>query len=234
MQATRRILADLWWTLAPLLVPGLGILLIASLAWPVLLAVAAALGVVIVIAGGLFRLWHRDGHRAIRSVARTPPYMLLTALFGIVLLSALVFRRACQPRSLLTDTTCGAEFWSPPLRALGARVHPPATGVRDEHLSTPARGGLRDRVHAVLPLLFVGGDTALTIFDHLIWAGLLTGLLALCAIDERSQGAPYADGRPGISGWSRHYWPQWSLSLPGAWQCTPTRPSSASSSHSRS
>ena len=117
--------------------------------------------------------------------------MLLTALFGIVLLSALVFVGLAS-REEFVD---GYDLWSRVLVTAGFVLWALAFILRLPVFATSTCRRLLAVAFAIVFMryflwLFVGGDTALTIFDHLIWAGLLTGLLALCAIDERSQGAP--------------------------------------------
>ena len=86
-----QILKDLWWTLAPLFVPLLAIVVIAALALPVgpALILFGLLGAA--VAGLLWWWWHRAHRRPDLAVLRTPPYIAFGLLAGILLLSALAF-----------------------------------------------------------------------------------------------------------------------------------------------
>jgi hypothetical protein len=197
----RRILADLWWTLAPLLVPALGILLIASLAWSWPATLLAFLVVGAVAGAGLLRLWRRSSRRAVRTVVTTRPYKLLIGLLVILLVSAgLFWALASQDR--FVD---GYDLWSRALVAAGFVLWTLAALLRLPIFLTT----LRRRVFALVFVvaaaryylwLFVGGDTDLAVIDHATWGLLLLALLAIVWWRERSHGAPKTTWKTGDYG----------------------------------
>ena len=201
LKTAGRILADLWWTLAPLFVPALGILLIASLAWSWPATLLAFLVVGVVVGAGLLRLWRRASRRAIRTVATTPPYLFLGGLLLIVAVSGLAFVLLDGDQQFVDSY----DWWSRALVAAGFVLWTLAALLRLPIFATTPWRRIFALVFAVALVryylgLFVGGDTDLTLADHATWGLLLVALLGIVWSRERSHRAPRTTWKTGDYG----------------------------------
>jgi len=187
-----RTLFDIWWALRPLLIPVAGILLIATLArwwlaWPAFL-LAAGLAVWL-----LMRTWDsaaegKRGTRVVREAFGVP----VTVVAVAVLLALMAFFAVATGRSVLVDQY---EFVSRGLVQLGFALWGTVLLLR---LWAFAITRMR-RFLAVVFLaayvryyigLFVAGDVALSVADHVIWGLLLTAVVVWLVIAERRDGRP--------------------------------------------
>lgn len=190
-RALARVLWDLLWTLSPLLVPLIGIGLIAVLRFQNPFAIGLLVAVAILVLLGLLRFWHRDTHRAVRTFVLTPAFLVFVGLLVVLLvatpliLGLVGIEEDAERYDAWSEVLVWTAFVAWAL-ALVLRLGPFA--------ATPARRlfvfvfGLACARYFLW--LFVEGDTALAAADHVTWGVLLLGLLALAAWTERT-------GRPG-------------------------------------
>ncbi|WP_157591845.1 hypothetical protein [Solirubrobacter soli] len=184
MSSFARAAKDLWWTLAPLLIPILGVLAIAAFALPPVTAIF----VLALFAGlGALLLWHlrRQLVGAVKVLVDTKRGRTVLAAVATFLVASLVIVVLAGANEFAD----AYEFWSWLLVWLGFALWALALILR---LPSFARGTWRTLFVVVFALafaryylwLFVGGSTGLRLFDHIAWIGLLAGLLIRVALTD--------------------------------------------------
>lgn len=187
-----RTLFDIWWALRPLLLPLAGIMLVATLArwWLALPALLVAAGLLVWL---LMRTWHsatdpKRGTRVVREAFGVP----VTLAAGAVLLCLLVFLAVATTESVFADQY---EFISRALVQIGFALWGTVLLLRLWAFAVT-------RMRRFLALaflaayvryyvgLFVAGDVALSLVDHIVWGLLLAAVVVWLVNVERQSGWP--------------------------------------------
>ncbi|HEX8083459.1 MAG TPA: hypothetical protein VF529_04160 [Solirubrobacteraceae bacterium] len=177
LRAAGRVMGDLTWTLAPLTIPLLGVVLIGALLqawWVAVIAFGLALAIVVPI---VRRVTRRSGSRTMRETMGTPPFLAFFAAMIALIASVPIVL------GIVGDGDASAyAAWSEVLVWAGFLLWAVVLLLR---LPLFARTPWRRLFAVLLAIAFVryflwafaGGETTLTSVDHVAWPVLLLAAL---------------------------------------------------------